>query len=378
MLTKLRLKNFKSFENSELTLGPLTLLVGTNASGKSNIRDALRLLQGIARGYTLTEIISEKRGDSGELQWSGIRGGMKELIYQQDTRFSLNISAESRTRRLDYNIEIQIDQQKTPEINLLTELMAVDDQIVFNANGGHLPRIVSQPIENGSVFDLLHFFRAMRFLDLNPEAMRLRSLTNHTTLGDQGENLASVLKAICVDSAKKQTLIEWIQALTPMDAQDFEFYTHPYTDEVLLLLIEGNGKKTSIYSASDGTLRFLAMLAALFTPEPAPLYFFEEIENGIHPTRLHLLIELLEKKAAEGIQIVATTHSPQLLSLMNAETLKHAALVYRLEEQLDSRIKRILEIPEAKRVIEKQNISLLHASGWFEDVMELLQQEATE
>jgi len=360
MLTKLQLKNFKSFENSELTLGPLTLLVGTNASGKSNIRDALRFLQGISRGYSLTEIISEKRGDSGELQWSGIRGGMKELIYQQDTRFSLNISAEYQTRSLDYNIEIQIDQQKTPI--LLNELMTVDDQI----------------IENESVLNFLDFFRAMRFLDLNPEAMRLRSLTNHTTLGDQGENLASVLQALCVDSAKKQTLIEWIQALTPMDAQDFEFYTHPYTDEVLLLLIEGNGKKTSIYSASDGTLRFLAMLAALFTPEPAPLYFFEEIENGIHPTRLHLLIELLEKKAAEGIQIVATTHSPQLLNLINAKTLKHATLIYRLEEHLDSRIKRILEIPEAKRVIEKQNISLLHASGWFEDVMELLQEEATE
>jgi hypothetical protein len=68
---------------------------------------------------------------------------------------------------------------------------------------------------------------------------------------------------------------------------------------------------------------------------------------------------------------VATTHSPQLLSLINAKTLKHAALIYRLEEKPDSRIKRILEIPDAQRVIEEQNISLLHASGWFEDILEL-------
>jgi len=349
--------------------------VGTNASGKSNILDALRFLQGIARGYPLTEIISEKRGEGGELQWSGIRGGTKELIYQQQARFSLDISTQLKRQSVDYDIEIEIEPKKTPK--LLKKIVTVADKIVFEANSStpqSVPRVMSQAFEKGHssvpISELFHFYRAMRFLDLNPTAMRLRSLTNHTTLGDQGENLASVLKALCADSAKKQTLIEWIQALTPMDATDFEFYTHPYTDEVLLLLVEGNGKKTSIYSASDGTLRFLAMLTALFTPEPPPFYFIEEIENGIHPTRLHLLIELLEKKAAAGIQIVATTHSPQLLSLINAKSLKHAALIYRLEEKPDSRIKRILDIPDAQRVIEEQNISLLHASGWFEDMME--------
>jgi predicted ATPase len=382
MLTKLRLKNFKSFENSELILGALTLLVGTNASGKTNIRDALRLLQGIARGYTLTEVITEKRGEGGELQWSGIRGGTKELNYQKNTRFSLEISTLNKKQSIDYLIEIEIDVQKMPK--LFKETAMINGKPFTNsrsigAQQSILPHLMSQTFDNQveetPMFDFLHFLRTMRFLDLNPEAMRFPSLTTQTILGDQGENLASVLKAICVDLNQKQTLIEWIQALTPMDAIDFEFYTHPYTDEVLLLLVEDNGQKTSIHSASDGTLRFLAMLAALFTPQPAPLYFIEEIENGIHPTRLHLLIELLEKKAAEGIAIIATTHSPQLLNLVNEKTLNHAALIYRLENQADSRIKRIVEIPDAKRVIEEQNISLLHASGWFEDMMEFLPNE---
>ena len=57
MLTSLRLTNFKNFQDTELTLGPLTILVGTNASGKSNIRDAFRFLHGISRGYTLAEIL---------------------------------------------------------------------------------------------------------------------------------------------------------------------------------------------------------------------------------------------------------------------------------------------------------------------------------
>jgi len=49
MLKKLRLKNFKNFKDAQLILGDLTLLVGANASGKSNLRDALRFLHGIAR-----------------------------------------------------------------------------------------------------------------------------------------------------------------------------------------------------------------------------------------------------------------------------------------------------------------------------------------
>ena len=56
MITSIRLKNFKNFADETLRVGPFTLLVGANASGKSNIRDAFRFLSGIGRGYTLAEI----------------------------------------------------------------------------------------------------------------------------------------------------------------------------------------------------------------------------------------------------------------------------------------------------------------------------------
>ena len=162
-----------------------------------------------------------------------------------------------------------------------------------------------------------------------------------------------------------------------MDAKDFEFPSD-FTGRILLTLIEENGQKTSAYSASDGTLRFLAMMAALLAPEPARFYFIEELENGIHPTRLHLLLELIERQvAARNIQIVATTHSPQLLGLLSKESLKYASLIYRLEGSSDARIKRILNIPDAKRVIEEQNLVRLHASGWLEDAVEFMDSEET-
>ena len=90
---------------------------------------------------------------------------------------------------------------------------------------------------------------------------------------------------------------------------------------ILLRLVEKDGRSVSALSASDGTLRFLAILAAIFGPEPASFYFIEELENGIHPTRLGLLVDLIEHQAKRrGIQIVATSHSPQLLAVSQSRS----------------------------------------------------------
>ena len=60
MITSVRLVNFKNFADETLRVGPFTVIVGANASGKSNIRDAFRFLHGIGRGYTLAEIFGEQ------------------------------------------------------------------------------------------------------------------------------------------------------------------------------------------------------------------------------------------------------------------------------------------------------------------------------
>lgn len=70
---------------------------------------------------------------------------------------------------------------------------------------------------------MLRTLRSIRFLDLSPEATRIPSLPGRQVLGDRGENLSSVLQAICQDSSKKSTLLEWLRALTPLDVVDFDF-----------------------------------------------------------------------------------------------------------------------------------------------------------
>lgn len=214
----------------------------------------------------------------------------------------------------------------------------------------------------------------MRFLDLNPDAMRLPSFPGQTILGDRGENLSSTLLDICQNPEKKETLLEWIQELTPMDAKDFEFPTD-FTGKTLLTLVEENGQKISANSASDGTLRFLAMIAALLGSEPAKIYFFEELDNGIHPTRLHLLSQLIELVSQGKTQVIATTHSSQLLRLISPQTLESVSLTYRVENRPDSQIIRVLDIPNAPEVLAKQNLAHLHESAWLENVMEFISDE---
>jgi predicted ATPase len=423
MLKKFHLQRFKNFKDTALELGSFTLLVGTNASGKSNIRDAFRFIHGISRGYSLAEIIGEKWIEGGVLQWRGIRGGIREIAFQGTKTFSLEVlfylGKEKSKQEAIYYIEINSPEDGKP-LSIANERLSIVGQknSIFNAKFNSnqeeyslLVKVFDNPVTNrpvsfnhhrpiicqlaelstdvwagegafvpatsikGIVKSALQAFSSVRFLDLDPEAMRIPSLPGQTILGDRGENLSSVLQAICEDLERKQTLIQWLRELTPMDAKDFEFPSD-FTGKILLTLVEENGQKTSAYSASDGTLRFLAIIAALLGPEPARFYFFEELENGIHPTRLHLLIQLIERQVtARNIQIVATTHSPQLLGLLSEESLKYASLIYRLEGSTDARIKRILDIPDAKRVIEEQDLVRLHASGWLEDAMEFLDSE---
>ncbi len=82
MITSLRLTDWRSFSGPHtIPLGAFTIIVGSNASGKSNLRDAFRFLHAMGRGYNLAEILGGKYGDGGECLWHGIRGGVREIVH---------------------------------------------------------------------------------------------------------------------------------------------------------------------------------------------------------------------------------------------------------------------------------------------------------
>lgn len=447
MITQLRLTNFKSFQQATLNLGGLTLLVGTNAAGKSNVRDALRFLHGVGRGYALSDIIGGRFGEGGERIWGGIRGGPREIAFDGAVTFALGVTIQiddSERSQLEYRIEVEPGQNGQPASLVSESLRRAGDHpkgYIFRCDihrnkwvavrawlrrssrqgnwytsalpdfdqlnqqqSNSVSREGSDPRFNAYHFETigtqrpalsqlaersndtikqavqliqatLHELSSMRFLDLSPDAMRQPSFPGQVSLGDRGENLSSVLQAICADAAKKEVLLGWLQALTPMDAADFDFPSDQI-GRVLATLIEEDGRRTTIYSASDGTLRFLAMLAAMLGPEPARLYLFEELDNGIHPTRLHLLLQLIEQQVAKGTtQVLATTHSPQLLRLISPATRETTSLIYRLPDQSASQIQSLLDLPDVQRLLEEEDLARLHESGWLEDAVAFTTEE---
>lgn len=422
MIKELTLYHFKNFREATLRLGPFTVLVGTNASGKSNLRDAFRFIHGISRGYMLTEIIGQKYIEGGALQWRGIRGGTREVAFRGTHTFGLEVTLDVQIRdnvnEASYRIEVDIrranGEKTSPQIYISREHLKVKgySSDIFNSHPGgnakgrdqsHIyvqVRQVAQGRDPTYVFlndrpvftqfiedrrvqpSIRDIGRAaqkilsdMRFLDLSAEAMREPSLPGQTILGDRGENLSSVLQAISQNKQSKAALTEWVRALTPMDAIDFEF-PEDLTGKILVSLVEANDQRISAHSASDGTLRFLTILAALLGPKPARFYFFEELENGIHPTRVDLLLQLIEQNVtANKIQVVSTTHSPQLLRLLSKDALQHASLIYRLEGQAEAHINRIVDLPEARPILAHKDLARLFESGWMETTVEFADEQ---
>ena len=312
MITSLRLTNFKNFVDEKLVIGPFTVIVGANASGKSNIRDAFRFLHGVGRGYTLADIIGGKYGAGGQVEWQPIRGKPNEIVRFDQPSFDLYVTMKLDNSHATYHISVGPDEAKSGIFKVKHESLALDhyepvytshpygdDPVRDQGDDNHLllrmgrspsqkkfgHRISVRPDQPAltQIGEHRHIIRRqkewaervakalsdMRFLDLSPDHMRQPAFPGQKVLGDTGANLPTVLREVCADPDRKCTLAEWTRELTPMDVEDFEFPADPTTQRVQLALRERNGRIVSSYAASDGTLRLLAMLATLLGPNPA-------------------------------------------------------------------------------------------------------------
>ena len=407
MITSVRMVNFKNFADETLKVGPFTIIVGANASGKSNIRDAFRFLHGIGRGYTLAEIMGGKYGPGGQLEWEPIRGAPNEITRSGDplpkflSKFAFHTELDLEGGKAFYSISLGTDRvhpegfrvleenlrEENPGGESTTAFESVDEDpfpmsplmaLKGSTLEANVPR--SQPaltqilrtlstMPTPSVRAVHSAFGRMRFLEPSPRLMKEPSFPGATTLGDSGENLPSVLEAICADPQRGRTLMSWLQELTPMDVRDLEF-PHDLNGRVNLHIVERNGSEVSAYSASDGTLRFLCILAALLGPGDGSLYFFEEVDNGIHPNRLWLLLDLIEQQTETGnIQVVTTTHSPAMLAWTSDRAFEHTSTVYRDEYWADSVIRPIAGLHNLRELRDSQGLERLLTSGWFETAM---------
>ena len=184
-------------------------------------------------------------------------------------------------------------------------------------------------------------------------------------MGNRGENFACIVRHICGDPKTKGAYLNWLRELRPHEVDDVTTLTGAVGEPMFAL--KESAREFPAPVLSDGTLRFAAMAAAFFQPGMPRLLTIEEVENGIHGSRLRLLLELFRSQTvAAKTQLLATTHSPLLLTWLKPEEYETTFLCKRDEETGESRILPLTHVPHFNEVMGKQPITELFAEGWME------------
>jgi predicted ATPase len=408
MIERITIENFKSLKNVDLRLGRLNLFIGTNASGKSNFFDALRVLQGIGYGFTLPEILDGKHKSATSEVWEPIRGGSANALYkgavtdansERLMRFTVKLGRTTEQSGKEYQIGLSAErgwvreERLTASDDIYTSLVAHNPlqapvlkvRYYSERKSGRAPepefekmRAVLHQLPLHPKFskkhapilsDAIRRLSDMQRVDPAPALLRGYSQAHSIQrMGERGENFAALIRTICSDATAKAAYLGWLRELRPAEVEDVDTLPGAVQEPLFALRERGNTFPATVLS--DGTLRFAAIAAAFFQPDIPGLMTIEEIENGIHASRLRLLVELLRSQSAQGkAQVLATTHSPIVLAWLKPEEFAHTFFCKRDEETGESRILPLTEVPRFKEVVSKTPIGDLFAEGWLESAL---------
>jgi predicted ATPase len=320
-VTRVQLRNYRSIAGCDVRLEPFTILVGPNGSGKSNFLDALRLTSESLR-TSLDHALRERSGvaevlrkSSGHPNHFGVRldfhldGSPGYFVFEVAARTAGAYEIQHEACAWGgARYEVKVGNVVHPP-GPVSPPASHDRLYLVNAAG--LPQF--RP-----VFDSLS---TMGFYNISPAKIRALQAPDQGDLLDrEGTNLASVLERLGKASPTVKTRIEeYLARVVPgIEGFDPSRVGHMETIEFRQRVVGSKQPwRFPAINMSDGTLRALAVLTALFQfaePERATarLIGIEEPETALHPAAAGLLLDCLREGARER-QVVITTHSPDLL-----------------------------------------------------------------
>ena len=237
------------------------------------------------------------------------------------------------------------------------------------------------------------------FLDPVPAKMRDFSFLADKQLGDDGINLSSVLFRLWYGgaeaemhhaleqlqdtnllrdgnahslpdlSAERQEILSFIQSLPEQEIQGLSFLKGPRND-VMVQLIESFGGVRRAYEAallSDGTLRVLAIAAAMLSAPEGSLVVIEEIDNGVHPSRARHLLERIQTVAERRqLRVLLSTHNPAMLDALPDKAVPDVVFCYRDPVLGDSRLVRLGDLPDGPDLLLQDTLGHLMTTGALE------------
>lgn len=403
------IKNFKSYKEATLPLAPLTLLIGANASGKSNAIEAFRFLSWVAGGERLSTL-KNRVNDSDKI----IRGNVSDLPFRETEQFVLSFSANSSNYESIFNIRFNeiyfgFEIIETENKNFiftfddvaddgiyvsqesLSNNFAIDDNKtifsiknsdysdVFNLSKELLSFFLKEdgsPCKIKKIYNDINFLKSLilnaYFFDFVPSQMRYESLSEKD-LRSNGQNLAGVLHYLCEKdgyaSDNKTKLLNLIKSLPEQNIIDIKFYVD-HRERVEFALIENfanTPKEFPMDLLSDGTLKVLAIATALLSVSTGSTLVIEEIDNSIHPSRAHDILSLMRQYAEErGLKLLLSTHNPALMNAVPDEALADVIFCYRDPQQGDSRLVRLGDLDDYVGLVVQGSLGDLVTRGIVE------------
>ncbi|MGE5343631.1 MAG: AAA family ATPase [Candidatus Omnitrophota bacterium] len=379
MIKRIKITNYKSFRSLDLTLRPLTVIFGPNASGKSNFLDAIHLLSRVVTAKNLNEAFKNHRGLPLEsFYYADEEGGYESLSNRTNLRFSFEVDVEvsqaiigkveriimEKRKGIDTASNKQIITEKMLRYQLSIEILpatghlrVMDERLCAIKNDGeekkrnaflekkgdrlHL-RMEGQAHSTFHEIGLDHTIVSTSLYEphyphvtafrmelenwftyyLEPRELMRDELpvAEIDSLGSRGENLAPFLNTLKHKYEKDfENLNLTLKTILP-SASNIEI--NQSKEGLVGLRLYENDRWFSSRLISEGTLRIIGLLCSIHPRNPATTIAFEEPENGVHPVRIKTISELLKNASQNyGKQIIITTHSPILAQCFDSADL---------------------------------------------------------
>lgn len=308
MLSRLRVKRFKSLFDTEVDLEPLTVFIGPNGSGKSNIFEALLELSSF-----FERVMNFEKGEP-------LLPISYDKIWQrnQEERY-LSYEVNDLAEGEEIFVSFKYFKLDNPEIGL--KFRDQDTTKFPVKNGDKIQEyLLNKQYDDSSLYIAL---KKAKIYDFSPAYFLYNNNPNSSKSTNKldriGQGIANSLIDILLSNRKSfdqleqrlTQLVPNIKAISLKRTENQEFF--------LRLIDKYSEYPIPAADISDGTFRLLAFLTALYQEGTPSIICFEELENGVHPWLLHKMIELLKIVSTEGIngkpvQVLITTHSPLLLN----------------------------------------------------------------
>lgn len=364
---RLKVKNFKSFEKLDIELKNFNVIIGANASGKSNFLEILKFLKDVAeRG--LGNAISMQ---GGQKYFQNLKIGntnnfaieitfeydfmfgadnlnyavqLKEIIHSFEVKFvkdnSFNLIKDKLILKCDF---VDVDK-KTKEITKVGVIQSGEFIIKREKNKPKLTKtnvpdsfnddmIIPPMFENQKIpadilltaVPLLLFPFDRRFKDISifnfepQKSKKATPVSGNVELDDDGNNLAIVLKNLNLKKSNNERFNKLMKDVLgfyeDVDVDEF-------TDNSYLLKVKENYFKNEFFPStliSDGTINIIALIIALYFND-RELMIFEEPERNIHPHLISKVVSMMKEVSKEK-QILITSHNPIIIKNVDIENI---------------------------------------------------------